>query len=85
MKYSSYPIWLFVLIPPAAAQTWTVRLEEPTGIERRRGEVVRVPLERLKPGAAGFRVAAPDGRAVPSQVLDGALLFPADVVPGETP
>jgi beta-mannosidase len=69
----------------SSAQIWTVRLEEPTGIERRDGEIVRVPLSRLADNRSGFQVVDSEGRALPWQVSGDALLFPASVVPGQRP
>lgn len=66
-----------------AAQSWTVRLEEPTGIERRDGEIVRVPLERIGGQRAGYRVTDPAGRELPWQVLGQELLFPATLIGGQ--
>ena len=79
-------------------RSWTVTLEEPTGIYRRDHEVVTVRLN-LKPGELRqdrFQVLAPDGRPILSQLAaveahaDGSiktaeLLFPATIVPGERP
>jgi len=80
------------------APSWTVTLEEPTGIYRRHDETVMVRLS-LGTGLArkeALRVLAPDGREVTSQVevgethADGSiktadLLFRASIVPGERP
>ncbi|MCX7605028.1 MAG: hypothetical protein N2036_13205 [Bryobacteraceae bacterium] len=68
-----------------SAQVWTVRIEEPTGLYRRTGEVAAVPLERLGGRRAGYTVTDPRGREVPHQVSDGELLFPVSVMPGELP
>ncbi|NWF83167.1 MAG: hypothetical protein HXY18_04980, partial [Bryobacteraceae bacterium] len=56
-----------------AAQVWTVRVEEPTGIERRDGELARVPLSRIGNSRDGFRVVDARGRELPWQA-DGANL-----------
>lgn len=66
-----------------AAQIWTVRIEEPTGIERRSGELVRVPIGKLGGHRSGFRVGAPGGREVPAQVSGAELIFPAGVMGGQ--
>jgi hypothetical protein len=55
---------------------WTFRIEEPTGIERRTNELVRVPLERLGNHGAGYRVVDPQGREVAAVVDAGRLVFP---------
>lgn len=70
-----------VVLP--AAQTWTIRIEEPTGIERRTGEVVRIPLARLGGHRAGFSAAAPGGGEVPVQVSGDELLFPVNAMGGQ--
>jgi beta-mannosidase len=67
----------------AAAQLWTVRVEEPTGIERRTAEVVRVPLARLAGVREGYRVTTAEGRELPAQIAGEALLFPAGLMGGE--
>ncbi|MFZ5928250.1 MAG: beta-mannosidase [Acidobacteriota bacterium] len=69
----------------AAAAQWTVRIEEPTGLYRRTGEVVALPLERFAPYRAGFTVIDPQGRETPHQVSSGELLFPVSVMPGDLP
>lgn len=76
---------LLLLACAAPAQTWTVRIEEPTGLYRRSAEVVAVPLERLGGHGSGFTVTDPEGREVPHQVSGGELLFPVSVMPGELP
>jgi beta-mannosidase len=82
----------------AFAQSWTITLEEPTGIYRRDNEVVTVPLNfpTGKARADNLRVIAPDGRVALSQVAavethpDGSLksaelLFQATLIPGARP
>lgn len=66
----------------SAAQVWTVRVEEPTGIERRTNELVRVPLERLGNHTAGYRVVDSQGREVAAVVDAGRLAFPVTVMGG---
>jgi beta-mannosidase len=68
--------------PPLA---WAVRLEEPTGLYRRRDEVVRLPLSRLPKQNGKFVVIDGSGREVPWQIGDGFLMFPVSLVPGELP
>lgn len=78
----------WMLAPAAcliAGQTWTVRLEEPTGLYRRDGEVVGVPLARLGGHRSGFLVLDADGRESPWQVSGNELLFQGSVVPGDVP
>ena len=68
------------------AQSWTVRLEEPTGLYRRSGEIVRVPVTKLGGNRTGFSVSDPNGRELPWQLsTSGDLLFPASLVPGDVP
>ena len=84
----------------AAAQgrSWTIQLEEPTGIERRDNEVVRF-VARFGVGEARanqLRVLDDQRREIPSQIavseahLDGSIksaeiLFPATLIPGRLP
>ncbi len=68
------------------AQSWTVRLEEPTGLYRRTGEIVRVPLSKMGGNRTGFSLTDSSGNELPWQVsTSGELLFPASMVPGELP
>jgi beta-mannosidase len=69
----------------AAAAQWSVRIEEPTGLYRRTGEVVALPLERFAPHRSGFTVTDPQGKEVPHQVSAGQLLFAVSLMPGELP
>ncbi|QOY86192.1 glycoside hydrolase family 2 protein [Paludibaculum fermentans] len=68
-----------------AAQVWTVRVEEPTGLYRRTNEAVAVPLAKLGGHTAGFTVTNAEGKELPWQVSAGQLLFPASLIPGELP
>lgn len=67
------------------ADVWTLRIEEPTGLYRRTGEVVHVALAKVGGHDAGFTVVDPQGRELPWQVTGGELLFPASLIPGELP
>src|SRR5690349_2715735 len=80
-------IWVVVAVcaPLAAAETWDVQLEEPTGIYRRSAEVVSVPLAKFGGRRDGFRVIDEQGRELRWQVSASELLFPASVIPGERP
>jgi beta-mannosidase len=83
---------------PAPTTVWPIRLEEPTGIERRDGEAVTVSVAFV-PGQARegwLRVVDDSAREVALQVHvferhgDGSLaraqiLFPATLVPGARP
>lgn len=75
----------FIAACVASAGQWSVRIEEPTGLYRRTGEVVALPLERFSPHRSGFTVIDPEGREVPHQVAAKELLFPVSVMPGELP
>jgi beta-mannosidase len=66
-----------------AAEGWLVRVEEPTGIERRTGELARVPLAKVGGHRQGFQVQGPGGRTVVWQVLGQELLFPVNVMGGQ--
>ena len=84
----------------AAAQgrSWTIQLEEPTGIERRDNEVVRC-VARFGVGEVRsnqLRVLDDQSREIPSQIAvseahpDGSIksaeiLFPATLIPGQLP
>ncbi len=78
---------LALFLFPAAllsAQPWTARIEEPTGIYRRDNEVVRLPLPASAP-RTGFLVKGPEGQPAPWQRTNGAILFPASLIPGQLP
>src|SRR5689334_5145080 len=68
-----------------AAEVWTVRVEEPTGLYARDAEAVRVPLAKLGSKRSGFTVLDPQGRELPWQISGNDLLFPATLIPGELP
>jgi beta-mannosidase len=82
----------------AQGQRWAIQLEEPTGIERRAGEVVRF-VTRFAMGearAGQVRVLDDESRELPVQVVvgdthtDGSIksaeiLFPATLMPGRLP
>ena len=81
--YSNFLVFFLAATCAQAAHTWTVRLEEPTGIERRDAELVRVPLAKVGGQRAGYRVTNPAGRELPWQVLGQELLFPATLIGGQ--
>ncbi|MBI4906066.1 MAG: beta galactosidase jelly roll domain-containing protein [Acidobacteria bacterium] len=68
-----------------AAQTWTVRVEEPTGLYSRDNEPVAVPLARLGGNRTGFTVTDERGVELSYQLTRTELLFPASLIPGELP
>ena len=82
---------------PAQVRKWTVRLEEPTGIERRDKEIVRVNLKSMwqEVRAEGLRVLDSQGLEVPVQIhtspimaggtIWSEILFPATMIPGQLP
>lgn len=74
-----------LVLPLEAAQTWIVRLEEPTGIERRIAEVASAPLANFGGRGSGFRVIDQAGKELPHQVSGERLYFPVSLRPGETP
>ena len=67
------------------AQSWSVRVEEPTGLYRRTDEVISVPLDQIGGLAKGYTVTDPAGREAPWQVSARKLLFPVSLMPGELP
>jgi beta-mannosidase len=71
--------------PLSAAEVWTVRVEEPTGLYPRTNEVVAVPFAKLGGRQSAWRVIDVQGNELPWQATDGALLFPATLIPGELP
>jgi beta-mannosidase len=78
---------LLLLVASAvpAAEVWTVRVEEPTGLYPRDRETVAVPFARLANHRAGFTVTDDKGRELPWQAGATELLFPASLIPGELP
>jgi beta-mannosidase len=86
------------VVGQAQGRSWAVQLEEPTGIERRDKEVVRL-VTRFAAGearAAQLRVLDDEGRELPVQVAVGGthadgsiksaeILFPATFMPGRLP
>lgn len=73
------------LVAASAATSFTVRVEEPTGLYRRVDEVAAVPLAKVGGHTSGYVVVDAAGRELPWQVGSGELLFPVSVVPGELP
>jgi hypothetical protein len=71
--------------PSAPAAAWSARIEEPTGLYPRTNEVVAVPYAKLGGKHDAWQVVDPQGREVPWQATDSALLFPATLIPGELP
>jgi beta-mannosidase len=71
--------------PLCAADIWSIRAEEPTGLYRRTGEIVRVPLAKIGGESGAFIVLDGEKRELPWQVGDGVLMFPASLIPGELP
>src|SRR5258708_31716847 len=80
-------IWIALALcaPLAAAETWNVQVEEPTGVYRRHDEVISVPLSKFGKHRDSFRVVDEQGGERPWQAAASELLFPASVIPGELP
>src|SRR5215468_6395461 len=68
-----------------AAETWSVRVEEPTGLYPRTNEVVAIPYAKLGGKHDSWLIVDPAGKELPWQLTGDALLFPATLVPGELP
>ncbi|HTL55698.1 MAG TPA: hypothetical protein VL361_08460 [Candidatus Limnocylindrales bacterium] len=81
--------FLYLLFVPhavfGAAESWTIRVEEPTGLYPRTNEVVAVPYERIGGKRDAWQVADQKGRELPWQASEDALLFAATLIPGELP
>ncbi len=79
-------LWLLLLAgaQPAAA-AWSVHVEEPTGLYPRTNEVVAVPYAKMGGRQPAWRVVDAEGKELPWQATDDALLFPATLIPGELP
>ena len=71
----------FALSTQAQVRKWTVRLEEPTGIERRDKEVVRVNLKVLwnQIRAEGLRVIDSQGREMPVQIHTSPMMASGEI------
>lgn len=69
---------------PAAAQVWTVRVEESAVTDPRADEVIQLPIEKLGGRQEGFVVTDRSGRKLLWQVSLGELMFPASSAPGRT-
>jgi beta-mannosidase len=69
----------------ASAASWTVRVEEPTGLYPRTNEVVAVSFEKIGGRQKAWQVIDAHGRELPWQATEQALLFPVTLIPGELP
>ena len=78
-------VGMLVALAAPAAQVWTVRVEEPTGLYPRDSETVATPLAKVGGHREGFTVVDDRGTEVPWQVAGSELLFPASLIPGELP
>ena len=76
---------LTVLAYRAPAETWQVRVEEPSGLYPRTNEVVSIPYSKIGGPHTSWQVVDPQGRELPWQATGTALLFPATLIPGELP
>src|SRR5258706_9614692 len=83
------PVLLLALIASLrlrlAAEVWTVRVEEPTGLYPRTNEVVAVPYAKIGGKQSDWNVVDAQGQELPWQSTDSALLFAATLIPGELP
>src|SRR5882672_61749 len=68
-----------------AADVWSVRVEEPTGLYPRTNEVVAVPYTKIGGKKSGWSVVDAQGKELPWQATENSLLFPATLIPGELP
>src|SRR6266404_47625 len=87
MKFPSV-LWLALIasVPlRLAAEVWTIRVEEPTGLYPRTNEVVAVPYAKIGGKHAVWRVVDRQSRELPWQATEDALLFPVTLIPGELP
>src|SRR5690349_24626813 len=73
--------WLDCLL----AQSWRVRVEEPTGLYPRTNELVLVPYSKIGGRRASWEVVDSQGNELPWQAAGDGLLFPATLIPGELP
>ena len=100
IKIAGLALTILATTIPTAAQvrSWIIQLEEPTGIERRDNEVVRVVTQFAvgEARAEQLRVLDSENHEIPLQVVasgthpDGSLksaelLFPATLIPGRRP
>ena len=68
-----------------AADTYRVRVEEPTGLYPRTNEVVAVPYAKIGGKQTAWRVVDKGGKELPWQATENALLLPVSLIPGELP
>lgn len=71
--------------PGSGANSWTVRVEEPTGLFPRTNELVGVPYSKIGNRNSHWQVVDSRGTELPWQATENALLFPATLIPGELP
>ena len=74
-----------LLLTQAPADSWLVRIEEPTGIYPRTNEIVAVPYSKLGGPQPAWQVIDSRGDEQPWQTTDNALLFPVSLIPGQLP
>ena len=68
-----------------AADAWSVRVEEPTGLYPRTNEIVAVSYTKIGGPQTAWRVLDSTGQELPWQATETALLFRATLIPGELP
>ncbi|HLH53153.1 MAG TPA: hypothetical protein VKY92_06005 [Verrucomicrobiae bacterium] len=83
--WCAFLLWWLSAFQNAFAESWRVRVEEPTGIYPRTNELVTVPYAKIGGEFAGWEVVDEQGRELPWQAVQEGLLFPATLIPGELP
>ena len=69
----------------ARADSWQIRIEEPTGLYPRTNELVAVPYAKIGGAHSAWRIVDAQGTELPWQAGPDALLFPVTLIPGELP
>lgn len=69
----------------AAADSYSIRVEEPTGLYPRTNELVSVPYSKIGGKGGSWEVVDSEGQELPWQSSEDALLFPVTLIPGQLP
>ncbi|MGH7972991.1 MAG: glycosyl hydrolase 2 galactose-binding domain-containing protein, partial [Limisphaerales bacterium] len=69
----------------SAGPSWSVRVEEPTGLYPRTNEVVAVSYTKLGGRHGAWEIIDSQGSELPRKVTEDSLLFPATIIPGDLP
>ena len=87
MKYAAALLFAFgqMVSEGLAADVWSIRVEEPTGLYPRTNEVVSIPYAKIGGKQNGWTVVDAEGTELPWQVTEDSFLFPATLIPGELP